>query len=159
MRQWIRKIISGGQTGVDRAALDFAMEHGVPHGGYCPKGRKAEDGRIPDRYQLVELTSPRYEERTEKNLLDCDGTLILDYGPLHGGTKLTVDLCLKYLRPLHIIDLDEINADTKAAFWKWVNENAVRELNVAGSRESKKPIYERAKACLELLFRDDKSLQ
>ena len=153
----IKKIISGGQTGVDRAALDFAIEHDIPHGGYCPKGRKAEDGRIPERYQLTETESAQYEDRTEQNLLEADGTLILDSGALSGGTALTAELCLKHLRPLHIIDLNEAGTKTRADFWRWVDENAVRILNVAGSRESKRPLYESAKACLEMLFRNDET--
>lgn len=152
MHRQIQKIISGGQTGVDRAALDFAIEQGIPHGGFCPKGRKAEDGPIPDRYQLTEMASPKYDERTEKNLLETDGTLILDMGPLSGGTALTADLCLKHLKPLHIIDLEQLSEASRIEFWRWIDENGIRVLNIAGSRESKKPIYERAKASLEYLF-------
>jgi hypothetical protein len=74
------KIISGGQTGVDRAALDAAIELGIPHGGHCPRGRRAEDGRIPDRYQLTETDSAQYRVRTERNVLDADATLILCRG-------------------------------------------------------------------------------
>ncbi len=155
MIDWIKKIISGGQTGVDRAALDFAIEHKIPHGGYCPKGRKAEDGRIDDRYQLIELESPQYEARTEKNLLEADGTLVIGQGTLSGGTALTIEQCLNHLRPLHIIDLEDIDAETRQEFWQWIDTNAVRTLNIAGNRESKNPVYERAYSCLEFLFHED----
>jgi hypothetical protein len=154
MERTVARIISGGQTGVDRAALDFAIDHNILHGGWCPKGRRAEDGRIDDRYMLIETKSAKYEERTEKNILNADGTLILDTGTLSGGTALTADLCLKHLKPLHIIDLDEINETTRDEFWRWIGENAVRILNIAGSRESKHLIYERAKTCLEMLFNE-----
>lgn len=154
MIKQVKKIISGGQTGVDRAALDFAIDAKIPHGGYCPKGRKAEDGRLDERYQLTETESAHYEERTKKNLLEAHGTLIMDYGPLSGGTALTAELCTNNLKPLHIIDLDEIDETTRSKFWKWMDENAVRVLNIAGSRESKHPVYKRAKTCLEMLFHE-----
>jgi hypothetical protein len=84
------KIISGGQTGVDRAALDAALALNIPCGGWCPKGRKAEDGPIPERYPLQETSSADYRVRTEKNVTDSDGTLILTRGPVTGGTAYTV---------------------------------------------------------------------
>mgnify|MGYP003793290687 CR=1 FL=1 len=88
----IKKIVSGGQTGVDRAALDVAMQLGIPVGGWCPRGRRAEDGRIPDSYPLREASSVNYAKRTELNVRDSDGTLILSGGPLTGGTALTESL-------------------------------------------------------------------
>jgi hypothetical protein len=92
----IRKIISGGQTGADRAGLDFAIEAGLEHGGYVPKGRKAEDGRIDDRYNLVELTTSSYPARTRRNIKKRDGTLIFSLERvLSGGTKLTLELANK----------------------------------------------------------------
>ena len=92
------KIISGGQTGVDRAALDVAVELEIPHGGWCPKGRLAEDGRIPDSYKLRETTSREYAVRTEQNVLDSDGTLILYRESISGGTELTLRLAEKHRR-------------------------------------------------------------
>ncbi|PSQ85488.1 MAG: molybdenum cofactor carrier, partial [Bacteroidetes bacterium QH_2_63_10] len=86
----MRKIISGGQTGVDRAALDAALAFNVPVGGWCPKGRRAEDGQIPDRYPLEETPSEAYEQRTAWNVRDSDGTLIITDGSLEGGTALTM---------------------------------------------------------------------
>ncbi len=87
----IAKIISGGQTGVDRAALDVAIELELPCGGWCPRGRLAEDGTVPDRYPLQETRSAEYAERTERNVIDSDGTLIIATRPLTGGTALTVE--------------------------------------------------------------------
>ena len=96
MLKMIRKIISGGQTGADRAGLDFAIEAGLEHGGYVPKGRKAEDGRIDDRYNLVELTTSSYPARTRRNIKKRDGTLIFSLERvLSGGTKLTLELANK----------------------------------------------------------------
>src|SRR6202048_4111123 len=100
----LRKIISGGQTGADRAGLDFAIETGLEHGGYVPKGRKAEDGRIADRYILVELRTSSYPARTRKNIEESDGTVILSLERrLSGGTKLTWEHAKKLCKPvLHI---------------------------------------------------------
>jgi len=81
----IQKIISGGQTGADRAALDFAIKRGIPHGGWIPKGRKTEDGTLPEKYHLLEMPTGSYSKRTEKNILDSDGTLIVSHGLLTGG--------------------------------------------------------------------------
>ena len=101
----VEKIVSGGQTGVDRAALDVALKVGIPCGGWCPKGRKAEDGAIPDRYPLTETSSASYPVRTEKNVNDSDGTLILKVGPVTGGTARTV----KAAKKLKILDLSSGN--------------------------------------------------
>jgi Circularly permutated YpsA SLOG family len=89
----IRKIISGGQTGADRAGLDFAIETGLEHGGYVPRGRKAEDGRIDERYNLIELSNSSYPARTKRNIEKSDGTVIFSLERvLSGGTKLTLEL-------------------------------------------------------------------
>ncbi|MEM8679348.1 MAG: putative molybdenum carrier protein, partial [Planctomycetota bacterium] len=93
------KVVSGGQTGVDRGALDAAIYLGLPHGGWCPRGRLAEDGVIPARYELQETTAPQYAVRTEKNVIDSDATLILHSGPLSGGTKYTRAMAEKHQRP------------------------------------------------------------
>ena len=97
-------ILSGGQTGVDRGALDAALEVGVECGGWCPDGRTAEDGRIPDRYPLVELEGAGYAERTRRNVEDSDGTLILCVGAPVGGTALTLELCGVLSKPVCLID-------------------------------------------------------
>lgn len=131
------KIISGGQTGVDRGALDAAIERGVPHGGWCPRGRMAEDGRIPDRYGLREADSPDYAFRTEQNVLDSDATLILYRGRIAGGTELTLRLARQHGRPHLVVDLDA--AAEPAEVRRWLDEHAVETLNVAGPRESQSP--------------------
>ena len=106
----IKKIISGGQTGADRAALDFALEHGIEIGGHVPKSRTAEDGAISDRYpNLTETASENTAERTEKNVLDSDATLIFSHGPLTGGSKLALVLTLTHKKPVLHIDLSELS--------------------------------------------------
>src|SRR5213080_1459301 len=104
MRKVISKIVSGGQTGVDRAALDVALELGIPCGGWCPIGRRAEDGVIPDRYPLRQAPSANYADRTALNVRDSDGTLILARGPLRGGTALTKTFAERYGRPYLVVD-------------------------------------------------------
>ncbi len=131
------KIVSGGQTGVDRAALDAAMELGIPHGGWCPRDRRAEDGRIPARYQLTETESPEYQVRTERNVLDSDATLILCRGKPTGGTELTRRLCKRQQRPCLVVDLGQ--PPELAAIRRWLAQHRVRTLNVAGPRESQCP--------------------
>jgi hypothetical protein len=131
------RIISGGQTGVDRAALDAAMELGIPHGGACPRGRLAEDGRIPDRYQLHELDSREYWVRTERNVLQSDATLILCRGRLSGGTELTLQMARQHGRPCLVVDLD--GTPDAAEVCRWLKEQDVETLNVAGPRESQSP--------------------
>ena len=133
----LTKIISGGQTGVDRAALDAAIAAGIPHGGWCPRGRLAEDGRIPDRYALRELDSPDYAARTEQNVLDSDGTLILHTGDLSGGTLLTHRLARRHHRPCLTIDLTR--PASSAPLHSWLAAHAIEILNIAGPRESSEP--------------------
>lgn len=142
------KIISGGQTGVDRAALDVAIELGIPHGGYCPKGRRAEDGRIPERYHLVELSNTDYPYRTKNNLFISTGTLILNVGPLRGGTLLTRRVCAKYHKPSWVTDLDDVDERELEAVKEWVTTHG-ETLNIAGPRESRcLGIYEKARIFL-----------
>lgn len=141
------KVISGGQTGVDRAALDAAEELGLPRGGWCPRGRRAEDGTIPRRYPLTETPSIAYPERTERNIRDSDGTLVLHSGPIDDGTALTVKLARRLGKPLLSIDLQGDPAPVAAG--EWIRENALLVVNVAGPRESKCPgIHDRALAYL-----------
>jgi hypothetical protein len=95
----LSKIVSGGQTGVDRGALDAAIAAGLDHGGWCPTGRKAEDGTIPEKYQLSETSSSSYAGRTALNVRDSGGTLVLSKGLIRGGTRLTIELASRYDRP------------------------------------------------------------
>jgi hypothetical protein len=131
------RIISGGQTGVDRGALDAAMQLGIPHGGWCPLSRLAEDGRIPDRYRLRESHSAEYSVRTEQNVLEGDATLILCRGRPSGGTELTLRLARQHGRPHLVVDLDR--TPDAAAVRHWLTEQHVQTLNVAGPRESQSP--------------------
>jgi predicted Rossmann fold nucleotide-binding protein DprA/Smf involved in DNA uptake len=133
MKKLIEKIISGGQTGVDRAALDVAMELGIPCGGWCPQGRRAEDGRIPDSYPLQEASSLDYPFRTRLNVEDSDGTLILSRGSPQGGTALTLKLARKLNKPFLLVDLDRNPQPSEVRHW--VQKNQIRILNVAGPRE------------------------
>ncbi len=145
------KIISGGQTGVDRAALDAAMATGITHGGWCPRGRLAEDGIIPAHYQLCETESTEYAVRTERNVVDSDATLLLCRGPLTGGTELTRRLAIKHKRPHLIVNLLENPQPSAVADWL----KAIRAvtLNVAGPRESQNPgIAKEAKDFLVAVF-------
>ncbi|MBM4331707.1 MAG: molybdenum cofactor carrier [Deltaproteobacteria bacterium] len=139
----VEKIISGGQTGVDRAALDVALELGIPCGGWCPKGRRAEDGIISTRYPMEETSSPEYPVRTEMNVEDSDGTLILTWGSPVGGTLLTLKLARKHRKPYFLLDLSQ--GGDVLSVKEWIRKNHVRTLNVAGPRESEAPgIYARA---------------
>jgi hypothetical protein len=142
------RIISGGQTGVDRAALDVALELDIPAGGWCPKGRRAEDGLIPERYPLAETSWWGYPQRTEWNVRDSDGTLILVTGKPDGGTKLTIELA-KRLRKLCLVIVLGSDADPSAVL-DWSEQHDVKVLNVAGPRESSSPgIHRKAKAFLK----------
>jgi len=142
------KIISGGQTGVDRAGLDVALELGLPCGGWCPKGRISESGSIPSRYPLREMPSPKYPPRTEKNVRESDGTLILTWGHVTGGTALTVKLARKRQKPFLVVDLSR-RADPQDVR-DWLKIHEIMILNVAGPRESKTPgIHKRAVSFLK----------
>jgi hypothetical protein len=136
----VSKILSGAQTGADRAALDWAIFHDIPHGGWCPKGRKAEDGAIPPQYQLSETPSAAYLQRTEWNVRDSDGTVIFSMAAkLDGGSKRTAEFAAKHGKPwLHISYAGsyERPGERLAAL---VRENNIKTLNVAGSRGSKEP--------------------
>lgn len=151
----LKKIISGGQTGVDRAALDVALELKIPCGGWCPKGRKAEDGALDPIYPLRETPSEEYSQRTEWNVRDSDGVLILSYGTPTGGTALAIEFSRKHLKPHFIIDLK--NKQDKRAFLQWLKKNNIQILSIGGSRESTKPgiIYLQSRAILKGLLSDD----
>lgn len=133
----LQRIISGGQTGVDRAGLDVAIALGIPHGGCCPHGRRAEDGTIPLKYQLTEHSSSEYAPRTVQNVLDADGTLVLCPGEPTGGTLLTCQVARQHKRPLLVLDLDKLPEPKVVC--SWLAQHNVRVLNVAGPRESQSP--------------------
>ncbi len=134
----IERIISGGQTGADRGALDAAIAAGVPHGGSCPRGRRAEDGPIPDRYNLVETASREYAARTAANVCAADATLLVTRGRPRGGSALTAEIARQRGAPLCHIDLDR-EPDPAAALVSFLRSRAPRTLNVAGPRESNCP--------------------
>jgi Circularly permutated YpsA SLOG family len=134
------KIISGGQTGVDRAALDVAREHGIESGGWCPAGRLDEFGRIPDQYQVKELEGAGFTERTLQNVRDSDGTLIIYSGKLSGGTEKTVQFCVEHQRPYELIDASSVSTKKAAQLIAdFVRQNKIDILNVAGPRQSEWP--------------------
>lgn len=147
----IEKIVSGGQTGPDRAGLDVAFELGIPCGGWCPKGRKAEDGPIDLHYPLKETHSASYRIRTERNVRESNGTLIFAWREPRGGTALTIKLAQKYKKTHLIVNLHE-GGDPKAV-QKWVEVNQIKVLNIAGLRESESPgIYNRTVDFLREVF-------
>lgn len=138
MSTTVERIVSGGQTGADRAALDWAIDRGIPHGGSCPRGRRAEDGPIDSRYRLTETASRDYAERTERNVLAADATVVLGTRPsLTGGSKLTVQLARRHGRPCAHFHGDVREAARKLR--DLVERQAVRTLNVAGPRASQDP--------------------
>jgi hypothetical protein len=134
----IRKIISGGQTGADQAALDAAIKLGIPHGGWIPRGRLTEKGPLSTKYNLKEMPGTSYASRTEQNVIDSDGTLIISHGELTEGSDYTRKMALKHQRPWLHINLNKTPAFKAATLISaWVTENTIEILNVAGSRESK----------------------
>ena len=152
----IRRIVSGGQTGADRAALDAALALGVPIGGWVPKGRKAEDGSIPDRYpNLRETDTDLYETRTRWNVRDADATLILSHGALTGGSKATETVARELGRPVLHVDLSTMSiADAVVTIRDWLRGLDGETLNVAGPRESNDPaIYEKTREIVSRLLR------
>lgn len=136
----IKKIISGGQTGADRAALDAALSCGFPAGGWCPEGRKAEDGVIPGHYPVQELPSGGYRQRTKRNVVDSDGTLIVYDERLSGGTELTVVFCIKEKKPYLLVDTHDLNESRAIEkVWRFILQEKIEVLNVAGPRASSAP--------------------
>ena len=134
------KIISGGQTGVDRAALDVAFRHEVESGGWCPAGRLDEFGRIPDHYPLQELENAGFSERTLLNVKDSDGTVIIYPGKLSGGTEQTVRFCVEQQRPHRLIDASKISAgEAGKLITDFFLMHKIKILNIAGPRQSEWP--------------------
>jgi hypothetical protein len=150
----VKKIISGGQTGADRAALDVAIELSIPHGGRIPKDRRTELGPLPDKYQLKEMPTDTYPARTEQNVIDSDGTLIVSHGKLTGGSALTRDFAKKHASPCLHVNLRRKNAFKAAEEIKeWIHRHGIEVLNVAGSRASEDPaIYDATVKVLKAVF-------
>jgi hypothetical protein len=162
----VAKIVSGGQTGADRGGLDAAIALGVPHGGWCPKGRRAEDGEIPACYALVETASSNYLVRTEQNVVVSHATVVFTFGKPSGGSKKTIDLAVRHQRPCLCLDLAAMDDEEAAlAVLQWLSPGGLLMegvpvpppnpvLNVAGSRESKAPgIQDRVRAVMKLVLR------
>ena len=134
------RILSGGQTGVDRGALDAALDLGVECGGWCPAGRLAEDGIIPERYPVIELDNGGYAERTAQNVVDSDGTLIISNGEPMGGTRETIERCIENGKPYLIIKYREMSpAGAEENALRFLQNRNIRRLNVAGPRASQWP--------------------
>jgi hypothetical protein len=150
----VEKIISGGQTGADQAALDAAIELGIPHGGSIPLGRKTEAGRLSDKYQLQELDTSSYPKRTEQNVTDSDGTLIMSHGALDSGSEYTSEMAEKHGKPWVHVDTKTMSDGTAMVLIQsWIDRNEIKVLNVAGPRASKDPqIYSMARRILKLTF-------
>lgn len=150
----LNKIISGGQTGADQAALDVAIELGIPYGGWIPKGRITEAGVLDSKYKLQEMETTSYNKRTEQNVIDSDGTLIISHGRLRGGSDYTREMALLHHRPWLHIDLNKTGAFQAAGKIKsWIAENDIAVLNVAGPRASKdQAIYQATVDILETVF-------
>lgn len=154
-RWLIEKIVSGGQTGADRAALDWALQRGVAHGGWCPKGRLAADGPLPERYLLRETDSTGYRQRTKLNVRDSDATLIFNTGVLDGGTLQTVRFAQTLGKPHLVAQLDEPAQENAVRRIRvWLTEGQFGVLNVAGPREAKRPgVYACVATLLDACFR------
>ena len=150
----IEWIVSGGQTGADRAALDWARQHGTPHGGWCPKGRLASDGPLPTHYHLQETESAGYRQRTKLNVRDSDATLILNTGVLDGGTLQTLRFARTQGKPHLVIQLDNLTLDEAAIQVRdWLDEGRFNVLNIAGPREEKRAgIYAGVIALMDACF-------
>lgn len=150
------KIISGGQTGADRAALDWAIRRGLPHGGWCPKGRKAEDGKIDQRYNLVETPSEDYSQRTEWNVRDSDGTAVFSIRrELRGGSLLTVELAARYNKPVIHLRQEDEQGDHAQELRSFIAKFGVSVLNIAGPRGSEEPgIYQFVSSVLDCVIEE-----
>jgi hypothetical protein len=154
----IEKIISGGQTGADRSALDFAIDNNIPHGGWIPKGRITETGQLPEKYHLQEMETASYDKRTEQNVIDSDGTVIVSHGNLTGGSALTQTYTIKHHKPcLHLNMNNATIAEAADSLNNWIEKNNIKILNVAGPRASKdNNIYQVTRDILETTFIKDK---
>jgi hypothetical protein len=150
----LSRVVSGGQTGVDRGALDAALDAGFDCGGWCPQGRMAEDGEIPPRYVMAELAGSGYEKRTLQNVLDSDGTAILYFGVLEGGTLQTRQNCVAHGKPVELVDASRAApAEAAARILSFIAKNRISVLNVAGPRASKQPAaHDYARAAISIVI-------
>ena len=150
----IAKVISGGQTGADQAALDTAIALGIPHGGWVPKGRKTENGVLPDKYRLKEMPTSSYTKRTEQNVIDSEGTLIISLGPLTGGSELTHKTAMLHDRPCLHIDLGVLDPHKAVKTVRsWIARHGIKVLNIAGPRASETPnIYDMTAKLLKAIL-------
>ena len=147
----LKKIISGGQTGADVAGLDVAIKHGIPHGGAIPKGRLTEDGVLSEKYNLHEMSTKSYPKRTEKNVVDSDGTVIFTHVTLTGGSLLTQKKAIQHNKPVIHLDMNKVTVEKAVEQLKtFIVGNRIEILNVAGSRASKDPeVYDKTFLVLE----------
>ena len=150
----LRKVIAGGHTGVDRAGLDAAREAGIPTGGYCPHGVLPEDSILPESYSMTELKSLLSAQGTQKNVVEADGTLILNKGEVTGGTLLTQVFATEHGKPYLVVQLDAVKVIKQERVIDWLAEQEIKVLTIAGPRESKYPdgIYNEARHYLQALF-------
>ena len=148
------KIVSGGQTGVDRGALDAALDAGFGCGGWCPEGRMAEDGEIPARYLMEVLAGAGYEKRTLQNVLDSDGTAIIYFAVLEGGTLQTKEYCVTHRKPFELVDASRARPrEAAASIAAFIEHHSITVLNVAGPRASKQPAaYDYARSTIRHLL-------
>ncbi|MBN1625284.1 MAG: putative molybdenum carrier protein [Deltaproteobacteria bacterium] len=151
----IKKIISGGQTGADQAALDTAIKWNISHGGWVPRGRLTEAGRLPDKYDMQEMPTSSYSARTEQNVIDSEGTLIISHGPLTDGSKHTKEMAIKHEKPFIHINLNNEADSSRAAehAHEWITKSKIEMLNVAGPRSSNDPsIYQAVMHILTIII-------
>ena len=147
-------IISGGQTGVDRAALDFALDNNIPCGGWCPKGRITEDGIIPDRYPLKETETRDYSQRTYRNVKNSDGTIVFVKDRIDKGTGNTIDFAEQLDKPLYLVHLNMNIEDQQLGIYNWFIDNNIKKINIAGAKESHCPgIYKITRKFLDALYK------
>lgn len=164
-RSALSRVVSGGQTGVDQAALDAALAVGIEIGGWCPRGRRSESGLIPRRYPLQETQARSYAVRTEWNVRDSDGTLIIAMSEISKGTKLTLDIARQLQKPVQVVHLrpgaakslfsdeNSLNEQVESVV-EWLIAHRISVLNVAGPRgSSHQDVYDEARSFVELLLR------
>jgi hypothetical protein len=150
VHQLLKKIVSGGQTGVDRAAFDIALECHIPIGGFCPKGRLAEDGIIPPKYAVTETPLSEHSQRTLWNVRDSDGTLVLSSLEPRGGTALTIRYAKELAKPFLLLPPTK---GSLSSFAHWLTTEGISILNVAGPRESEEPgVYDATAQFLRMFF-------